>query len=125
TRVEHLEQRASWIAAKIGADFVDLIEHHHWIARAGAAQLLNDAARHRGNVSAAMSADLRFVTDAAQTHAYKFSAERISNRLAKACFADTGWPEKTQNWAVSLRIQFAHGQILDESAFYFFEVVMI
>ena len=72
-----------------------------------------------------MSADLRFVPDAAQTHAYKFSTERISNRLAEACFTDTGWPEKTQDWAVSLRIQFAHGQILDEPPLYFFKVVMI
>src|SRR6266566_3095352 len=72
-----------------------------------------------------VAADLRFVTDAAQAHTHKFSTERIGNRLAEACFADTGWPEKTENRAVPLRVQFADGQILDQSPFYFFKIVMI
>src|SRR5438067_4571579 len=72
-----------------------------------------------------MTADLRFIPDAAQAHTHKLSTERIGNRLAKACFADTGWPEETKNRAVPLRVQFADCQILDKPALYFFEVVMI
>ena len=35
--IEHLEQRRLRIAAEIGADLVDLVDHHHRIARAGIA----------------------------------------------------------------------------------------
>src|SRR5207248_2465396 len=45
-RIEHLEQRARGVAAEVGADLVDLIEHHHRIAGAGATQFLNDTSRH-------------------------------------------------------------------------------
>src|SRR5438876_10499889 len=72
-----------------------------------------------------MSANLRFIPNTAQTHSHKLPTERISDRLTEACLADTGRPEKTKNRAVSLRVQFADGEIFDQSPFYFFKVVMI
>src|SRR5438132_8532135 len=72
-----------------------------------------------------MSANLRFIPNTAQTHSHKLPTERISDRLTEACLADTGRPEKTKNRAVSLRVQFADGEIFDQSPFYFFKIVMI
>src|SRR5438132_11147935 len=72
-----------------------------------------------------MSANLRFIPNTAQTHSHKLPTERISDRLTEACLADTGRPEKTKNRSVSLRIQFADGEIFDQSPFYFFKIVMI
>src|SRR5438067_12566959 len=72
-----------------------------------------------------MAADLRFVPDAAQTHADKPSTERIGNGVAKACLADTGWPKKTKDRAVSMRVQFADCEIFDQAPVYFCEIVMI
>ena len=72
-----------------------------------------------------MSANLRFVPDATQAHPYKLSAKRIGDRLTQTCFAYAGWPNKTKDRPVSLWIQFTHRQILDESSFYFFQIVMI
>jgi hypothetical protein len=46
SRVEHLEQGAGRIAAKIRTDFVDLVEHKNRVACAATAQFLNDSSRH-------------------------------------------------------------------------------
>ena len=64
--IEHLEQRRRGIAAIVGAQLVDFIEQEHGVLAAGAAQALDDAARHRADVSAAMTADLGFITNSAQ-----------------------------------------------------------
>ena len=45
-RVEHFEKRAGGVTAKVSADLVDFIEHHHRVAGAGAAEFLDQAARH-------------------------------------------------------------------------------
>ena len=124
-RIEHFEQRARRIATKIRADLVDLVEHENRIARAAAAQFLNDAPRHRADVSAAMTADLRFVAHSAETDPHKFAAQRVGNRLAETGFAHARRPEKTEDRAVPLRIEFAHGQIFDQPLLHFFQIVMI
>src|SRR6266446_5341148 len=124
-RVEHFEQRARRIAAKIGADLVDLVEHENRIARAGVPQLLDDAARHRADVSAAMTANFRFVAHAAETDPREFAAQRVSDRLPETGFANTRRPEETHNWAVTFRIEFAHGEVLDQPFLHLFQIIMI
>src|SRR5437867_703189 len=124
-RIEHFEQRAGRVAAKIRADLVDLIKHENRVARTGAPQFLNDSARHRSDVRAAMTADLRLVAHSAETDPHKFAAQRVGNRLAKAGFAHTRWPEKTEDRAVPLRIEFAHSQIFDQPFLYLFQIVMV
>src|SRR5439155_12632755 len=76
-------------------------------------------------VCAAMTADFRFVAHSAETDPDKFAAERIGDRLAEAGLADAGRSEKTEDRAVPLRIEFAHGQIFDQPLFNFFQVVMV
>ena len=106
SRVEHFEQCARRIAAKIRTDFIDLVEHENRIARAAAAQFLNDASRHRADVRAAMTANLRFIAHSTEADPHKFAAQRVGDRLTQTGFAHAGWPEKTEDRAVSLRIQF-------------------
>ena len=72
-----------------------------------------------------MAADLRFVANAAQTHAGKLSSERVGDRLPETRFADAGRAEKTEDRSVPLRVEFAHGQIFDQPALDLFEIVMI
>src|SRR5882724_9585691 len=124
-RVEHFQQRAGRVAAKIRANLVDLIKHENRVPRTGAPQFLNDSARHRSDVRAAMTADLCFIAHTAETDPHKFAAQRIGNRLAKAGFAHTRRPEKTEDRAVSLWIKFAHSQIFDQPFLNFFQIVMI
>src|SRR5438034_1018145 len=124
-RIEHFEQRAGRVPAKIRADLVDLIEHENRVPRTCTPQSLNDSTRHRANVRAAMTADLCFIAHAAETDPHKFAAQRIGNRLAKAGFAHTRRPEKTEDRAVPLRIKFAHSQIFDQPFLYLFQIVMV
>ena len=55
-RIENFEKRSRRIAAIIRAQLVNLVQHHHRIIHARAANLLNDAARHRAHVSSPMAA---------------------------------------------------------------------
>ena len=124
-RVEHFKQRAGRVATKIRADLVDFIEHEDRIARAAAAQLLNDAARHGADVRAPMTADLCFVAHPAETNPHKFAAERVGDRLAETGFAHAGRPQKTKDRAVPLRIEFSHGEIFDQALLNFFQIVVV
>ena len=82
-RIEHLEQRARRIAAEVGPELVDLVQHHDRVACAGAAQFLNDAPRHRPDVGAAMPADLRLIANPAQTHAGRTFARGRRRSIAR------------------------------------------
>ena len=124
-RVEHFEQRARRVAAKIRTDFVDLIEHKDGIARAAAAQLLNDASRHRADIRAAMTANLRFVAHSAEADPNELAAQRVGDRLTQTGFAYARRPEKTEDCAVPLRIEFSHGQIFDQPLLNLFQIVVI
>ena len=65
-RIQDFQQRRRGIAAKIAAYFIYLIEHKHRIIRFGATQSLNNASGQSSYISAAMAANFRFVTHAAQ-----------------------------------------------------------
>ena len=124
-RIQYFEQRARRVAAKIRTDFVDLVEHKNRIARAAAAQLLNDASRHRADIRATMTANLRFIAHPPETDPHKLATERVGDRLTETGFAYAGWPEKTEDRAVSLRIEFPYREIFDESLLNFFQIVVI
>ena len=64
--IEHFEQRRAGIALDAGAELVDLVEHHDAVARAGLADRLDDVARQRADIGAAMAADFRLVMHAAE-----------------------------------------------------------
>ena len=73
-RVEHLEQRRRRIAAPVGADLVDLVEHDHRVHRPGVAQRAHEPARQRADVGAPVAADLGLVAHAAERHAHELAA---------------------------------------------------
>ena len=96
-RVENLEQCRRRIAAVISAQLVDLVEHHHGIVDARAANRLNHAARHRAHVSAAMAAQFGFITHAAQAEPLKMAVHRAGNRSAQRSLAYTWRAHETKN----------------------------
>src|SRR5215831_9878947 len=72
-----------------------------------------------------MTANLRFISHSTETDPHKLATERIGDRLTQAGFAYAGRPEKTENRAVSLRIEFPHCQIFDQPPLNFFQIVVI
>ena len=101
-RVEHLEQRRRRVAAPVGADLVDLVEHDHRVHRPGVAQGADEPARQRADVGAPVAADLGLVADAAERHAHELAAERARDRLADRGLAGAGRPDQRQDRAGAL-----------------------
>ena len=78
---------------------VDLVEHHHGVARSGLAQRLDDAARQRADVGAAVAADLGLVAHAAERDAHELAPERAGDALAERSLADAGRADEAQDRA--------------------------
>ena len=120
-RVEHLEQRRGRVAAPVGADLVDLVEHDHRVHRPGVAQGADEPARQRADVGAPVAADLGLVADAAERHPHELSVERTGDRLADRGLARPGRADQGEDRAGALVLldspllaQLAHGQVLDD-----------
>ena len=66
-RVKRLKECGGRIAAKsIKAHLINFIKHKDGVAGAGGRHTLNNPARKRAHIGAAVAPDLRFVADAAQ-----------------------------------------------------------
>src|SRR6516165_1029385 len=72
-----------------------------------------------------MTANLSFISHSPEADPHKLATKGVSDRLSQTRFAYAGWPEKTENRAVSLRIQVPHGQIFDQPPLNFFQIVVI
>src|SRR5438105_13721789 len=83
-RVQHFEQGSRRIAAPVGAELIDFIEHDHRVHRAGVAQRTNEPSRQGTDVGAAMTAYLRLIPN---------TAERHTNKLPAGCPRD-GFPDR-------------------------------
>ena len=131
-RVEHLEQRRRRVAAPVGADLVDLVEHDHRVHRPGVAQRPHEAAGQRADVRAPVAADLGLVADAAERHADELAVERARDRLADRRLAGAGRPDQRQDRAGALVLldpallaQLAHGEVLDDAVLDVVEAVVV
>jgi hypothetical protein len=93
-RIEHLEQRRGRIAPEVGPELVDLVEDEHRVLRLGAPQPLDDLARQRADVRAAVAADLRLVAHAAERHAHELAAQRLWRSTASDVLPTPGGPTK-------------------------------
>src|SRR5690606_41381274 len=76
-------QRRSRVAAVIGADLVDLVQHDDRIHRAGFLDRPNDPAGQRTDVRTPMTPDLRLVTDAAERHPDVLATERSEEHTSE------------------------------------------
>ena len=108
-----------------GAELVDLVEHHHAIARAGLADRLDDVAGQRADIGAAMAADFRLVVHAAEADADEFAVHGARDRLAERGLADAGRSDEAQDRRLALRRELAHGEIFDDPPLDLVEVVVV
>ena len=95
------------------------------IARAGLAQLGDDAAGHRADVRAAVAADVGLVAHAAQGDADELAAHRFGDDLAERRLAHARRADEAQDRAAAVGFELAHGQIFDDAAFDLVQIVMI
>ena len=114
-RVEHLEQRRRRVAAEVGPELVDLVEDEDRVLRLGAAQPLDDLAGQRADVGAAVAADLRLVAHAAERDAHELPADRVRDRSRQRRLADARRAEEAQDRPLDVRIELAHGEVLEDA----------
>ena len=86
---------------------------------------LDDATRHRTDISTAVAADFRFVANAAQRYTAKLTVHRLGDRFDQTGFAHAGRSDQTQNRTGRLFSQFAYGQILEDALFYLVEAIVV
>ena len=94
-RIQHFQKRRRRISAPVAAEFVYLVQQKQRIGGSGFFHALNDFARHRTDIGAPVSADLRFVAHTAERSAHKTAAGRPRNRLAERGFAHARRSEQT------------------------------
>ena len=131
-RVEHLEQRRGRVAAPVGADLVDLVEHDHRVHRPGVAQGADEPARERADVRAAMAADLGLVADAAERHADELASGRARDRLADRRLAGAGRADEREDRAGALVVldaallaELRDGDVLDDAVLHVVEARVV
>src|SRR5512143_2814190 len=123
--IKHLEQGRRGISPEICPDLVYLIQHEYGIVITGGLDTLNDPAGQRTHIGPPVAADLRLVPDAAQRNAHEFPAKRPSYGLSERRLAHARRADKTENRPFHLLLELAYREVLQNSLFYFFEVVMV
>src|SRR5688572_12254015 len=115
--VEHFEERARRVAVEAALpELVDLVEHEDAGARLGAADGLDHVPRQRADVSAPMAADLGLVVHPAERDALELAPGRARDRLAERGLADARRADEAQDRALAVRIELAHGKVLEDPA---------
>ncbi len=124
-RVEHLEQRRRRIAAEVHRHLVHFVEQEDGIARAGLLQALDDLARQRADVGAAVPADLGLVPHAAEGDAHEVAPGGAGDRLAERRLADARRPDQAEDRALHLLDQRLHRQVLEDALLGLLEAVVV
>ena len=121
-RVEDLEQGRARVAAPVGADLVDLVEHDHRVHRLRVLERADQAPGEGADVGAAVAADLGLVADAAQRHAHELAPGRAGDRLADRGLAGSRRADQGEDRAgaaalvgeAALAAQAADGDVLGD-----------
>ena len=72
-----------------------------------------------------MTADLGFITDAAETDADKLATERAGDRLSERGFPDAGRPDEAENRTLHFVFELPHGEILKDPFLHLLQIVVV
>src|SRR5262249_9715626 len=79
--IEHFKQRRGRIPMDASTELIDLIQHHHAIARTCFSNTLDNVARKSADVRASVTTNFRLVMYSPETHPDKFAIHCSRNRL--------------------------------------------
>ena len=123
--VEHFQHRGRRVSLDAASQLVDLVQHHDAIARAGLLDCLNDVARQRADIGAAVAADFRFIMNAAETDPHERPSHRARNRLSQRGLADAGRTDEAKNWRLAFRRQLANREVFDDPALDLLQAIVV
>ena len=95
--VEEFEEGICWIATEVGTELINLIKHEDRIEARSIFHTLDDPPGHRSNIGAAMSPNLRLITDTSQAYPYKGASHRLGNTLTEARLTNPGWADEAED----------------------------
>ncbi len=104
---------------KIRADLVEFVEEDDGVAALDAAEGLDDSARQRADVGAAVAADFRLVAQAAEGDAGELAPEGIGDAFAEGGFADAGRADEAEDGAFEFLLELDDGEEFEEAVFDF------
>ena len=114
-RIEHFQQRRGRIAAEIHAHLVDLVEQEQRVLAPHLGHVLQDLARHRADIGAAMAADFGFVAHPAQRHAHELAVGGARDRLPQRGLAHAGRADQAQDRCLHLVDALLHREVLQDA----------
>ena len=123
--VEYLQERAGRVAAEIGPDLVDFVQHEDRVVGACPVDLLDDAPRQGAYVGAPVPPDFRLVPHAAQRNPDEFAAERAGDRLAQAGLAYPRGADEAEDRTLHLVFQRPDGEVFQDPLLHLLEVVVV
>ncbi len=123
--VEDLEQRRRGVAAVVGADLVDLVEHEHRVRRPGLVDPLDDATGERAHVRSPVAADLGLVVDAAERDPDELALEGARDRASERGLADARRSDEAEDRPLAVLLELAHREELDDALLDLLEVVVV
>ncbi len=123
--IQDFEKCRSRISLVVAADLIDLVQHDQRVLDARLFHAARDTTRQSSYIRAAMSADLCFVTHAAERHADILFAERFGNRSAYGSLTCSGRSYEAEDRAFSLPCQLPDGKKFQNAFLNFLKSVMV
>ena len=124
-RVQHLQKGAGRTSVEGCGKLVHLVQHHHRVGDAAFVDAVHDAARHGADVGAPVSADIRLVVHAAETHPHVFPSQGAGDAPADARLPRSGRADEQKNGAGLLLLQVHDRDLLDHPLLHLLQAVMV
>ena len=141
--IQHLQESTSRITIDSTTDLVDLVNKYKWVLRPNSLKRLDDLSRkgtghethlrkklsaagtHVPHVSPPMTLYLRDVGQSTHREPEEPPSERTSDGLAYTSFANTRWPNETDDLALHGATQLADGKKLENTGFDIGKTIMV
>src|SRR5690606_30530677 len=85
----------------------------------------NDAARHRADIGAAVTADFRLISDATERHAHEIASRGLRDRTAERGLADARRADEAEDRAAQLIGARLHREIFEDAVFDLVEAIVV
>ncbi|MNF48028.1 hypothetical protein D3C84_292480 [compost metagenome] len=123
--IQHFQQGGRGVAAHVRAHLVDFVEQEQRVLHADFRHLLDELAGHGADIGAAVTADLRLVTHAAERHAHVLATGRLGDGLTERGLAHTGRPDQAEDGALELVHPRLYRQVLEDAILDLVQAIVI
>src|SRR5580658_197677 len=123
--IEDFEQRGGGVAAKIRRDLIHFVEKEDRILGARLFHVLDDLARQRADIGAAMAANFGLVAHAAEREAHELASGGLGDRHAQRRLSHARRADEAEDGAFGILDELADGEELEDALLDFFQAVVV